>query len=95
LARHTTVPAHSKLKIRQNVRDLEITAVPGLTVLHAALAQQKPIDYKCGKGACGRCAIRVLHGASLTPPTKKEMETLQAACSTGIRLACQAIFSNR
>lgn len=87
----TRIPA--SLIIRQNGREMKVTPLPGQTVLSAALAQQLPVAYKCGKGSCGRCAVRVLAETGLSPLNQKEQKTLKEAGS-GCRLACQARFQS-
>lgn len=60
----------------------------GVSLLDAALQQGIPLDHKCKKGTCGRCAVTVLAGAYfLAPKTRREREKTNQPAK---RLACQA-----
>ena len=48
------------------------------------------LKYKCGMGACGTCASKILSGIeNLTEPTWKEVRVLKEKLDLGYRLACQ------
>jgi ferredoxin, 2Fe-2S len=72
----------------QNGNKILIQPVKG-NLLDAALNQGKPINYKCRKGTCGQCTVRVLKAPGLSVPNKLEQKKLKDELSNGYRLACQ------
>ncbi len=49
-----------------------------------------PVEAPCGgMGTCGKCRVRVL-GGNLTPPTRREVESLGPTLGEGYRLSCMA-----
>lgn len=65
---------------------------PGSTVLTAAGAAGVVLPAPCGgRGACGRCAVKVVDGA-LEPPDERELSALARARAEAsrVRLACMA-----
>jgi len=68
-------------------------AVGGLgTLMSRCLAQGLPVASACsGRGACARCLVTVLEGAShLTPIRPHESRTLaRQGAGPGQRLSCQ------
>ncbi|MDT8433597.1 MAG: ASKHA domain-containing protein [Anaerosomatales bacterium] len=65
---------------------------PGSTVLAAAAAAGMVLPAPCGgRGACGRCAVKVIEGA-LEPPEDRELSALARARADAslVRLACMA-----
>lgn len=92
LKEKVVAPAPAKVKpivVVQNQNRYEIVPVSG-TLLEIALAQGKPIQYKCQKGTCGQCKVKVLEGSVLSPPTGQEQKKLGKELNEGFRLACQA-----
>jgi ferredoxin, 2Fe-2S len=75
--------------IMQNKRIFEIKQVKG-KLLDAALSQGKPIQYKCRKGTCGQCTVKVMEGVDLANPNNLEFKKLGKEIANGYRLACQA-----
>lgn len=62
-------------------------------LLDEALNNDIDINYKCRKGSCGKCQIRILHGIDLlASPTIKEKQKLGDLLIKNYRLACQAMF---
>ena len=75
--------------VEQNGSKLEINPVKG-KLLDVALNQGKPIQYKCRKGTCGQCTVKVIKGPGLSAPNEQEQKKLKNEISNGYRLACQA-----
>jgi ferredoxin len=83
----------ASIRLRQNQSYFEVVPRPHQTLLDAALEQKQFIDFKCRKGTCGRCKVRVTEGASLLhPPHEKERIKLQHSLAQEYRLACQAMI---
>lgn len=65
------------------------------TILEAArmviISDVDTVKAPCGgKGLCGQCKIRIIHG-TISPPTDREQEVLSSEeLADGYRLACQA-----
>jgi ferredoxin, 2Fe-2S len=81
--------AKQQIVVMQNKRSFEIRPVKG-KLLDAALSQGKPIQYKCRKGTCGQCAVKVMEGVGLSNPNNLELKKLGKELANGYRLACQA-----
>ena len=75
--------------VEQNSNRMEIHPVKG-KLLDAALNQGKPIQYKCRKGTCGQCTVKVLKAPGLSVPNEQEKKKLKNEIGNGYRLACQA-----
>lgn len=75
--------------VEQNGRRIEIHPVKG-KLLDAALNQGKQINYKCRKGTCGQCTVKVIKGQGLSAPNEQEQKKLKNELTNGYRLACQA-----
>jgi ferredoxin, 2Fe-2S len=58
-------------------------------LLDAALNQGKQINYKCRKGTCGQCTVRVIKAPRLSVPNELEQKNLKDELTNGYRLACQ------
>ncbi|WP_240374084.1 2Fe-2S iron-sulfur cluster-binding protein [Bacillus piscicola] len=87
----TAVP---QLKIEQHDKQFHVERVPRQTVLETALQQNIPLDFKCKKGTCGRCRVKVEDGMSLiSTPNDAERKRLGTESQQGFRLACQSVFS--
>ncbi|MEH7010218.1 2Fe-2S iron-sulfur cluster-binding protein [Neobacillus niacini] len=75
--------------VEQNGSRIEIHPVKG-KLLDVALNQGKQINYKCRKGTCGQCTVKVLRGPGLSAPNEQEQKKLKNELTNGYRLACQA-----
>lgn len=78
-----------KIIIQQGKAEFEIVPAKG-KLLDAALTQGKPVQYKCRKGTCGQCTVKVLQGPRLSAPNEQEHKKLNNELNNGYRLACQA-----
>jgi ferredoxin, 2Fe-2S len=91
----TSEPTESKknkieeIIVEQNGSKIEIYPVKG-KLLDAALNQGKQINYKCRKGTCGQCTVKVIKGYRLSAPNELEQKKLKNELPNGYRLACQA-----
>lgn len=74
--------------VEQNGSHFEIQHEKG-NLLDAALKQGKPIQYKCRKGTCGQCTIKVVQAQGLSSPNEQEHKKLKGQLANGYRLACQ------
>ncbi|MFN7253443.1 MAG: 2Fe-2S iron-sulfur cluster-binding protein [Anaerobacillus sp.] len=82
------------IKVIQNNKNFIIKPLKGQTLLDAAVSQGQSIDYKCKKGTCGKCTVKVIKGSScLEDPTMQEQKKLDIYLHSGYRLACQSIIS--
>lgn len=82
-----------KIVVFQHEKQFEIQQSKGQLLLDAALQQRQVLEYKCRKGTCGICKVKMVQGASdLLPPNEKEQKTLKHALNEGYRLACQSII---
>jgi ferredoxin, 2Fe-2S len=81
-------PQLEKIIVQQNGSKFEILPVKG-NLLNAALNQGKAIQYKCRKGTCGQCTVKVVQGSGLSKPNEKELSKLKNEINNGFRLACQ------
>lgn len=78
------------INLLQNSRRFSIQPVTG-NLLVTALAQGQDVNYKCQKGTCGVCTVKVENGIrGLSVPNEKEQEKLKEKLQLGYRLACQA-----
>ncbi|MCM3691672.1 2Fe-2S iron-sulfur cluster-binding protein [Neobacillus niacini] len=75
--------------VEQNGSKIEILPVKGM-LLDAALNQGKQINYKCRKGTCGQCTVKVIKAPGLSAPNELEQKKLKNELTNGYRLACQA-----
>jgi uncharacterized 2Fe-2S/4Fe-4S cluster protein (DUF4445 family) len=67
-----------------------VFVLPGTLLLEAAARAGLILQSPCGgKGTCGKCAVRVTHGAC-TPTPACEKHFSPAQIQKGMRLACQA-----
>jgi ferredoxin, 2Fe-2S len=78
-----------QIVVMQNKRSFEIHPIKG-KLLDVALNQGKPIQYKCRKGTCGQCTVKVIEGVGLTEPNSQEHKKLGKEIANHYRLACQA-----
>jgi len=78
----------SVIQVEQKGKRFIVQPAASVSLLDAALQQGIPLDHKCKKGTCGRCAVTVLAGAHfLAPKTRREREKTNQPTK---RLACQA-----
>jgi ferredoxin, 2Fe-2S len=83
----------TKIQFTQSKASFSVDPLSNRTLLDAALEQGQRVEYKCKKGSCGRCTVRVSNGqALLSRPNEQEKEKLKQAIGEGYRLACQAII---
>lgn len=75
--------------VEQNGNRMEIHPIRG-KLLDAGLNQGKQIKYKCRKGTCGQCTVKVIKGPGLSEPNEQEKKKLSNEITNGYRLACQA-----
>lgn len=75
--------------VEQNGKRMEIHPVKG-KLLDVALNQGEPIQYKCRKGTCGQCTVKVIKASTLSAPSEQEQKKLKNELTNGYRLACQA-----
>ncbi|MEH7501328.1 2Fe-2S iron-sulfur cluster-binding protein [Neobacillus drentensis] len=80
-----------KIIVIQGENKFEIAPAKG-KLLDAALNQGKPIKYKCQKGTCGQCTVKLLQGPGLSKPNEQEHKKLGNELTNGYRLACQAVI---
>jgi 2Fe-2S ferredoxin len=81
------------IHLLQNRTTFNIQPVKGQLLLDTALQQGQSLNYKCRKGTCGACTVKILDGAAfLSPTTHKEQKKLKTAINDSYRLACQAII---
>jgi 2Fe-2S ferredoxin len=84
-----------RIHLLQNQSAFTIQPVKGQLLLDTALKQGKDLKYKCRKGTCGVCTVKVLEGASFLGPTNdKEQKKLKTAIYDSYRLACQALIKD-
>ncbi|QCJ44034.1 (2Fe-2S)-binding protein [Bacillus sp. S3] len=79
----------AKIIVQQGDIQFEISPEKG-KLLDAALNQGKQIQFKCRKGTCGQCTVKVVQGPGLSQPNEQEHNKLNKAITGGYRLACQA-----
>lgn len=80
----------NKIALLQKQMKFEIHPTKG-NLLDVALDQEQALQYKCRKGTCGVCTVKVAEGrSSLSLPNEKEQNKLKKALNDGYRLACQA-----
>ncbi|KKB33988.1 2Fe-2S iron-sulfur cluster-binding protein [Bacillus thermotolerans] len=84
------LPEKAIIRLEQNGRSFSVRHVKG-NLLTEGLSQGLPLQYKCRKGTCGVCTVKVTDGASrLSLPNQQEHKKLQGNIKSGFRLACQA-----
>lgn len=67
-----------------------LTCAAGTTLLDAARQAGVVLSAICGgKGICGRCVVRVMHGRVSPPDLAEEAELGSSEIAAGWRLACQ------
>lgn len=82
-----------QIKLIQN--DKEYTVQPTQerkTLLDTALDQSKSLDYKCKKGTCGKCKVKILHGGNLLRAVTEQERKMLKQEEVEYRLACQAVI---
>ncbi len=72
---------------------LRVDAIPGETILDAAIRGGVGIRSECGgTQVCGKCLIHIRDQRGLTAVTLKESRQLGERIHAGYRLACSATF---
>ncbi|MDE3840893.1 hypothetical protein C0966_16605 [Bacillus methanolicus] len=80
----------NEIILLQNQMRFKIEPTKG-NLLDVALDQGQALQYKCRKGTCGVCTVKVIEGlSSLSLPNEKEQKKLKKALNDHYRLACQA-----
>ncbi|WP_051633812.1 2Fe-2S iron-sulfur cluster-binding protein [Bacillus sp. UNC41MFS5] len=85
------VSTPEKIIVVQDGNKFEVSPAKG-KLLDVALNQGKAIKYKCQKGTCGQCTVKVLQGPGLSKPNEQEHKKLGNEVINGYRLACQAVI---
>jgi ferredoxin, 2Fe-2S len=79
------------MEIEQDHIHYQLEVKSDQTILEAAFEQGVDLDYKCQKGTCGRCKVKVVNGRNrLYPANHLEENKLVQLLKMGFRLACQA-----
>jgi 2Fe-2S ferredoxin len=92
-ARDKDEPLQAKIIVSQGDDKFEVSPVKGVLLLDAAINQGKSIRYKCRKGTCGQCTVKLVQGPGLlSKPNEQEREKLKNELDNGYRLACQAVI---
>lgn len=88
-------PPMSGIRLMQGGNVYGLSFSPGKNVLQSALDNGLPIQFKCRKGSCGVCKIRVISGSGLLEAAnKRENKLLSDDVKAGYRLACQATMKS-
>ncbi|WP_158734905.1 2Fe-2S iron-sulfur cluster-binding protein [Alteribacillus sp. YIM 98480] len=82
------------VEIQQHQKTFKIKPERNNTVLHSALNQRINLDYKCEKGTCGKCRVKLLKGKNMVSSVNQaEKKKLGNEIDSNYRLACQAKFN--
>ncbi|MFB5283026.1 2Fe-2S iron-sulfur cluster-binding protein [Peribacillus sp. Hz7] len=82
--------SRNNIIVQQHENRFEIQPAEG-KLLDVALNQGKALQYKCRKGTCGLCTVKIIEdGPGLSEPNEKEQKKLKKTLNNGLRLACQA-----
>ncbi|RJS59919.1 2Fe-2S iron-sulfur cluster-binding protein [Bacillus sp. PK3_68] len=82
----------TSIRLLQNGQTFHVKRFKG-NLLEAALKQNQALQFKCRKGTCGVCTVKVIEGASLLSlPNEQEQKKLKQSLTEGYRLACQAVI---
>src|SRR4029453_17855061 len=77
------------MEIKQNQRYFQVEVKKGQSILDAALEQNLSLDYKCKKGTCGKCKVKLVNGSTyLQPANDLEEKKLNNLIQSGFQLAC-------
>ncbi|HNS47967.1 MAG TPA: ASKHA domain-containing protein [bacterium] len=83
-----------KLKVTFRPENVEIAALPGLTILELARRANLAISAVCGgRGTCGKCLVRINPAPPAGPLELKRIPAARLA--EGYRMACQARVTDR
>jgi ferredoxin, 2Fe-2S len=89
--RPSSIEPNRVVDIKQNQRYFQVEVKKGQSILDAALEQNVYLDYKCRKGVCGKCKVKLVNGSTyLQPANSLEEKNLHHLIQSGFRLACQA-----
>lgn len=92
IERQTVNEINKVIAIKQNQRYFQVPIKKGQSILDAALEQNLSLDYKCKKGTCGKCKVKLVNGSTyLQPANSLEEKKLHDLIQGGFRLACQAL----
>lgn len=79
------------LEIEQNNIHYKLEVGKDQSILDSALEKGIGLEYKCRKGTCGKCKVKIINGHSYLQPTNQlEQIKLEQQLKNGFRLACQA-----
>jgi 2Fe-2S ferredoxin len=79
--------------ISQNNHTFYVKPVRDETLLDSALEQGHTLQYKCKKGTCGQCMVKILKGKDqLNTPNEQEKSKLDGSLEDDYRLACQTLY---
>ncbi|WP_318503725.1 2Fe-2S iron-sulfur cluster binding domain-containing protein [Bacillus sp. T3] len=79
------------LELEQNQTYYMVEVEKEQSILDAALEKGIRLEYKCKKGTCGRCKVRIINGLTyLQRANHLEQVKLEHLIKHGYRLACQA-----
>lgn len=79
------------LELEQNQTYYMFEVEKEQSILDAALEKGIGLEYKCKKGTCGRCKVRIVNGLTyLQRANHLERVKLEHLIKNGYRLACQA-----
>ncbi|MCD8509861.1 MAG: 2Fe-2S iron-sulfur cluster binding domain-containing protein [Bacillus sp. (in: Bacteria)] len=85
-----------KIIVEQKNQVFNIIPDGDQSLLDTGLEQEQMISYKCKKGTCGKCAVKILQGSyCLSDITQQEGAKLKEKISLGYRLACQAMIGTK
>lgn len=82
------IPKPNLIIVEQHGSQFKIHPVKG-KLLDVALSQNQPIQYKCRKGTCGQCTVKIVQAEGLSAPNEQEHKKLENQLNIGYRLACQ------
>ena len=92
MERPTVNETNRVIEMEQNQRYFQVEVKKDQSILDAALEQNLSLDYKCKKGVCGKCKVKLVSGNThLQPENSLEEKILHHLIQNGFRLACQAI----
>lgn len=86
----TPDPMYKLSFVMPDGKEREVRAEQRYTLVMASQSLETPIATGCPDGHCGNCAVDVISGAGLAPPTEAEAKILAEKAKPGQRLACHA-----
>lgn len=89
-AKKNSDPSYSVTMILPSGKEQTVRCEERYTLVMASQMLESPIATGCPDGHCGTCAVDVLDGTGLAPPTDAEQKILAEKAKPGQRLACHA-----